>query len=154
MPSIDTLRESVGFIRSENPSALVVIDFEGGYVRAPRIPEEDLYRFNFPSDILDIAREERVGSGSPDTFGQFPSAEFLGAKYNSIQDEKKKKQFLLMIQQYGESIGRAFSSYGVHMILGPVLDTTDATIGTNHETSPIAKNDRAYSGNPQVVSEL
>ncbi len=151
--SADTIRESVSLIRSENPSAIIVMDFEGGYIRAPIVPEEDLIKYAFPPEILEMARNEKSQTKN-DALGQFPSAEYIGKQYTALKDPQKKLAFKTMMQQYWRAIGTALAAYGINMILWPSLDITDNKIGTSIEVSPMAKNDRIYSSDPTVISDL
>ncbi len=151
--TFDDITKSVSLIRRENPSAIIAMDFEWWYVRCPQVSEDDLQKYKFPKEILDLSIEEKKYTKSK-SLGQFPSAEFIGMKYQSIKDPKVRRDFLVMMEQYGQSISKLFSAYGINMIFGPSLDITDSTIWTKDEISPFAKNDRAFSNNPKNVSEL
>jgi lipoprotein-anchoring transpeptidase ErfK/SrfK/beta-glucosidase-like glycosyl hydrolase len=153
MKTMQDIKNSVSMIREENPAALIAMDFEGGYIYAPQVSESDIEKYWFPKDILSIGREEKQKTGNPKLI-QFPSAEFIGMKYRNLKDENKRREFLTMMESYGEAIARLFSHYGVSMILWPSLDITNATIGTKNETSPLAKNDRAFSHVSSEVSAL
>lgn len=154
MKNLKDIQKSVFEIRERNPSAIIAMDFEGWYVRAPIISQEDLVKFDFPRNILLLGKKEKKENNNNTALGQFPSAEYIGKTYKWLKNSVDKREFKKMMEEYGEAIGKLFSSYGINMILWPSLDVTYDTIGTKEETSILAKNDRAFSDKPQEVSDL
>lgn len=121
MQSIEQIREVTALIRSENPTAVIAVDFEGGYIRFPNLSAEHKEKYRFPEAIFSIREKESrtyvSNEASQKRLGQFPSAEFLGKEFEALKKGEEQEQFLDMMESYGNSMGLLLSDIGVHLIL-------------------------------------
>ncbi len=155
MQSIEQMRATTAAIRTENPTAIVAADFEGGYIRFPSLSDAQKEQYKFPKKLFELREKEiqtYVTKVSGSRLGQFPSAEFLGKEYEAMASVEKRVEFLDLMGEYGFAVGLMMSDIGVHLILGPSFDAANS-IGDDNEY-PLSKNDRSFSTDWETVSAI
>lgn len=137
--AINELRE-----RSSRP-ILISSDFEGWYIHAiDKLTPEEIEKYWVPQELIDLRNDEDWGKGN---VSFFPSAEYLGKKYENIVFEwtyQERYDFLVMMQKYWECVSRIMEDIWVNIVFWPCVDIVP---DFDDEKYPIAKHDRSFWDN-------
>lgn len=140
--SINDKKKAINKLRErQSRPILISTDFEGWYVHAiDTLSDEEIEKYWVPEKILKLRDEE---DGGKNKVSAFPSAEFLGKLYENIVFNwtfAERYNFLIMMQQYWESIRKIMEDIWVDIVFWPCVDIVPDFDGD----SPIAKNDRSF----------
>lgn len=140
--TIQDKKDAIAKLRdSYSRPVLISSDFEGWYVHAIDVLSiEEIQKYWIPQELIDL-RNDEDGWRSKVSF--FPSAEFLGKRYENIVlnwSFQERYNFLMLIKKYWECVRKIMEDIWVDIVFWPCADIVPDFDGDY----PIAKNDRSF----------